>query len=302
MINIQKIQQEVNELNPLQGKKIASYLDSCDDLFFTRANKFFARYELLLAHLNKDLKYGVSCYNSMIADMVVERIEFLSTGKYSNSSFDDVNRKLYNHPDAFDHHMHGLFLAQFLWWDQYERFSFFADNLLQLKPVINNYLEIGAGHGLYIYEATEQIPANCQFDLVDISPVSLEMCKVVLGDKKVNYIYTDIFDYQPKNSYDFITIGEVLEHLEEPHKMLRKLADFLNDDGMIYVTTPANAPMIDHIYLFNDANHIRTFIDECGFEIVKEHHVFAENMEEKKAIKHKVPLMYAAFIKKKKLN
>jgi len=300
MLTINTIADEIGKINPLQGKKIAAYLQGCDGLFFERANKFFARYELLLHHLGKDLAYGVDCYNNMIADMVVERIEFLRTGRYSNSSFEDVNTRLYNHPNDFDHHMHGLFLAQFLWWDQYQRFSFFSDNLKIQKPVIKRYLEIGAGHGLYINEATEIIGEDCIFDLVDISPVSLEMCKVVLAGKKINFVLQDIYEWSPEYKYDFITIGEVVEHLEDPHSMLRKIGDFLNDDGVIYITTPANAPMIDHIYLFNDAAHIKGFIHECGYEILNENYVYAENMEEKKAIKNKVPLMYAAFIKKLK--
>jgi len=298
MLTINEIAKEISKINTLQGKKIVSYIETCDDLFFERANKFFERYELLLRHLGKDVNYGVTCYNNMIADMVVERIEFIKTGHYSNSSFEDVNTRLYNHPNDFDHHMHGLFLAQFLWWDQYQRFSFFSDNLKNQKPVIKRYLEIGAGHGLYISEAAELIGNDCIFDLVDISPVSLEMCKVVLSGKKINFVLQNIYDWTPVYKYDFITIGEVVEHLENPHSMLIKIGNFLNDDGVIYITTPANAPMIDHIYLFNDASHIQNFINECGYKIISEKYVYAENMEEQKAKKNKVPLMYAAFIKK----
>ena len=107
-----------------------------------------------------------------------------------------------------------------------------------------------------------------------------------------------IFDFDGTEKYDFITIGEVIEHVEDPKALMQKLGELLTENGTIYVTTPANAPMIDHIYLFHDAEDIRSFLKDAGFKIVEDRAVFAENMEEKKAIKHKVPLMYAAFIQK----
>ena len=285
--------------NPLQAKKFEAFLKDCDTVYFERANRFFSQYEKLLSHLGKDFSYSIECYNQMMAEMLYERINFLETGNYSNSSFDDVRIKLYENPTAFEHHMHGLAIAQFVWLDQYQRFSFFAENLLRYKNNTANYLEVGGGHGLYLSEALRQFDGKTAFDLIDISPTSIEMSKVALDTDRVNYILGNIEDGANGKSYDFITIGEVIEHLEEPRKVLINLREILADDGVIFITTPANAPMIDHIYLFRNADEIRALLADSGFIIEQEHSVYAENMEKNKAIKHKVPLMYAAFIRKK---
>ncbi len=288
----------LEKTNAIQAKKFKTFLDTCDDLYRKRANLFFSQYERLLNHLGKDFSYSVDCYNRMNTDMLYERIQFLDTGKYSNQSFEDVKNKIYLSPDAFEHHMHGLAIAQFVWWDQYQRFSFFADNLHKYVDRTGRYLEVGGGHGLYISEALRHFNNDTTFDLVDISPTSIEMSKVALNTNRVNYILKDIFDFDGKEKFDFITIGEVIEHVEDPKALMQKLGELLNDNGTIYVTTPANAPMIDHIYLFHDAEDIRSFLQNAGFKIVDERAVFAENMEYKKAVKYKVPLMYAAFIQK----
>jgi 2-polyprenyl-3-methyl-5-hydroxy-6-metoxy-1,4-benzoquinol methylase len=288
----------LRQTNPVQAKKFDAFFKNCDELYHERANRFFEQYEKLLSHLGKNFEYSIDCYNQMNSEMLVERINFLQTGKYSNESFDDVRKKLYENPETFDHHMHGLALAQFLWWDQYQRFSFFADNLAQYNEQTKNYLEVGGGHGLYIAEALRQFNSETKFDLVDISPTSIEMSKVAVGTGKVNFTLADMYTYHSKVKYDFITIGEVIEHLEDPKSMMIKLRNLLTENGVIYITTPANAPMIDHIYLFNSGDEIRSFLSDCGLAIIEERALFAENMEEKKAIKNKVPLMFAAFIQK----
>ncbi len=282
--------------NPVQAKKFNPFLQGCDSVYFERANLFFSQYEKVIKHLGKDFSYSVDCYNQMLAEMLYERINFLESGKYSNSSFDDVRIKLYENPAAFEHHMHGLALAQFVWWDQYKRFSFFADNLKRFKTGTNSYLEVGGGHGLYLSEALRQFDETVSFDLVDISPTSIEMSQVALETNRVNYILGDIELQSHDKKYNFITIGEVIEHLENPERALLGLRKILSPNGVIFVTTPANAPMIDHIYLFRNADEIRSLILKCGFKIDDECAVFAENIKEERAIKLKIPLMYAAFI------
>ena len=56
--------------------------------------------------------------------------------------------------------------------------------------------------------------------------------------------------------------------------------------------------MIDHIYLFHNETEIRGMLNQAGFEIIEERIVISEKVTEKQAAKFKVPVMYAAFIKK----
>jgi 2-polyprenyl-3-methyl-5-hydroxy-6-metoxy-1,4-benzoquinol methylase len=112
----------------------------------------------------------------------------------------------------------------------------------------------------------------------------------------IRYLLMDIFDLDETHPYDFITIGEVIEHLEDPLAMLRKVHRLLRPGGAAFISTPVNAPTLDHIYLFHNVDEIRDLIAEAGLQIRDETSCYAENMPARKAEKLKVANMYAVFV------
>jgi SAM-dependent methyltransferase len=291
---------KIQNKNPGHFSKLEANLADLDAGYTIAANAFFDKYFSYLNKNNIELDFGIDCYLHMISDMLEERLKFIREGSYSNSSFDDVEKRIYGNPEIMTYHMHGLVLAQFLWFDQYERLVFFSKNLKKHHNNIQKYLEIGGGHGLYINEAIAVIPETPQFDLVDISQSSLDLARGIVNNDRINYYLKNIFDFSDDEKYDFITMGEVLEHVEDPLSLLQKIANLLSEDGVCYITTPINAPMIDHIYLFNNEDEIRDLFRQANFEIMEERIVISEKITEKQAAKRKVPVMYAAFIKKTK--
>ena len=300
--SLEQILNKIESQNPVHFLKLKTNLADLDTDFTIAANNFFDQYFSYLNRNNIEIDFGINCYLHMISDMLEERIKFIREGSYSNTSFDDVEKRIYGNPEIMTYHMHGLVLAQFLWFDQYERFLFFSENLKTYQSKIQKYLEIGGGHGLYINEAIAVIPETKQFDLVDISQSSLDLAKGIVNNDRINYYLKNIFDFSEDEKYDFITIGEVLEHVEDPLSLLEKIGELLSQNGVCYITTPINAPMIDHIYLFKDDEEIRELLKKANFEIIKEKIVISEKITEKQASKRKVPIMYAAFIKKIKLS
>ena len=295
---LQVILDKIKVKNLKHYEKLVAHLDGYGDSYETLANSFFNKYNQYLENNQKTIDFGIDCYLKMIDDMLEQRFKFIREGKYANSSFDDVEKRIYGNPEIMTYHMHGLVLAQFLWFDQYERILFFIQNIGKFAKNGKKYLEIGGGHGLYMNEAVNLLIDIEKFDLVDISESSLELAKGIIDSKKVNYFLKNIFDFREDETYDFITMGEVLEHVEEPLSLLNKINQLLNVDGVCYITTPINAPMIDHIYLFHNENEIREMLNEAGFTIIEERIVISEKITEKQAAKFKVPVMYAAFIKK----
>lgn len=286
--------------SPAHAKKIRLNTNYLNEKYVIRANDFYRRYESYLCRENTDLDFSIDCYLRMLEDMANERINFLRQGKYSSGSFQEVEKCIYTNPDIMCYHIHGLVLAQFLWFDQYERYSFFADKLAGYAKSAKNYLEIGGGHGLYCYTAIKRLPARVRFEVVDISDYSIHISKGIINEPKVNFITKNVLEYASNSTYDFITIGEVLEHLEDPLILLNKLSELISEDGISYVSTPVNSPMIDHIYLFNEVQEIREMIDLAGFEIIEEKVVISEHVSQQYADKFKVPIMFAAFIKQKR--
>lgn len=297
MNRVELLINKIEEKDPKHAAKLRKNLGSYGDDYFQLSNRFFKQYENYLSSIDLNYDFGIECYLKMSKDMLEERIEFIKTGNYSNQSFEEVEKSVYANPEVMTYHMHGLVLGQFLWFEQYERIRFFRENLPNYFSG-TKYLEIGGGHGLYINEALQLLPAETEFDLVDISESSLKLAKGILNNNEINYYLKNIFDFDESNYYDFITIGEVIEHVEDPLQLLAKLNNHLNNKGMAYITTPINSPMIDHIYLFNNEDEIRELLREAGFEVVKEKIVISEKMKPEMATKFKVPVMYAAFVKK----
>src|SRR5207247_2892653 len=147
-------------------------------------------------------------------------------------------------------------------------FEYITETLPAYKSQIKNYLEIGAGHGLYLSKALEILDKETNFSVVDISHTSIELAKNFIDDSRVTYNLANIFDFKIDSLFDFITMGEVLEHVEDPLKLLSKLNDLLTPEGIAFITTPTNAPAIDHIYLFKNVEEIRTIIKLAGFDII----------------------------------
>ncbi len=298
---LEYIVERISSENPLHCKKIKKNIKKFDELYFERANLFLKKYELLLLSENKSIDYAIDCYLQMLADVNFESVRFQETGEYSSKSFEDVNMRVYNNPEVMEYYMHGLLMSQFLWKHHYDILLWFNQIISKNRDIVNNYLEVGGGHGLYISEATEIIGNHANYDLVDISKSSLDIAKKMISNENVNAILTDVFEFFPTKKYDFITMGEVLEHVEEPVKLLQKLQSLLSENGKLTITTPTNAPAIDHIYLFKNADEIRKVISDAGFDIEEEFCVYSEDVSPEIAERLNISMMYAAVLVKKKV-
>jgi 2-polyprenyl-3-methyl-5-hydroxy-6-metoxy-1,4-benzoquinol methylase len=295
---LQEIILKIEKINPMHGKKLKKNSRQSDPDYTRIAADFLDKYKRYLKSIGKDFDYAVECYLKVVSDMVYEQVRFMETGEYSNKSFKDVYRRVYNNPEVMLYHMHGLLLSQILWQQHYKTLSFFTETLPQFKDTIKSYLEIGGGHGFFISEALQILNKDASFALVDISQSSLDIAKKFIESSKVNYVLQDIFSFKSEQKYDFIAMGEILEHVEQPLALLNIANSLLSNNGIIFITVPANAPAIDHIYLFKNDGEIREIINSAGFEVLREIYAFAEDIPQEKAEKFKVPMMYGAFLKK----
>jgi len=292
-----EILDRIEAANPKHAHKLRAQVGAMDGVFHARAEEFFRRYERFIASQGKTLDFGVGCYLKLCASMMKERILFLRAGRYSSSSFDEVSRRVYSHPETMQHHMHGLVFAQFFWPEQYRRFSFFCENLPRYGESVRRYLEVGGGHALYITEACRLLGGETEFDLVDISPHSMALARGIAREPRIRCHLMNIFDFLPGAQYDWITMGEVIEHVEQPLELLRKARSLLAPSGRAYITAPANAPTLDHIYLFREEEEIRGMLRDAGFAVEREVLMYSEDLPVEQARARKVALMYGAVVK-----
>ena len=298
MTRLNRIIEYIDERNPVHTRKLKKTLLALGEDYEQRAEAFLTKYEGLLSEAGKDLNYAVDCYLRFLADITMETMQFRATGRYSATSFAEVNRRVYENPEVMEYHLHALLLSQFLWKHHYEMFCFFSGEIATRSSAIENYLEIGGGHGLQVSEALRLLGPGTTFALVDISPTSLDLARRLVSSSRVEFILSDIFEYHPVAKFDFITMGEVLEHVEDPAALLRRVSDLLAENGTLFITTPTNAPTIDHIYLFRNAAEIRRLIRDSGLTITSEFSRYAENVSPEFAEAHKITLHYGASLKK----
>ena len=290
--------EEMEKRNPVHYRQINKIILNFDSEWREFTNTYLIKFEEYLKEKNRDFIYGIESYLKVVNDTMMEQYDFMKRGEYSCKSFKDAYEKVYSNSEVMEYYMTGLMFTQLFWKNHYETFRYFSKNIEQYLKEKSEYLEIGGGHGLFVTEVIKNIQKKGNITLVDISETSLEMAKIILKNRKINYILSDIFDIKNEAKYDFITMGEVLEHVEQPKELLKKIYSLLIKNGMFFITVPINSPAIDHIYLFKKEEEIREMIKSIGFKIEEEIVIKSENIKPELEEKLKISKMYCAFLKK----
>ena len=114
-------------------------------------------------------------------------------------------------------------------------------NLYNYSPIFNQfksltpgteYLEIGIGTGEMLAVALE---FGYHVEAVEICREDCERISQALG---VGIKWCDIIDYETEKQFDVIVMGDVLEHVLQPVKVLEKVKQMLSEDGVLWISTP----------------------------------------------------------------
>ena len=298
------IVQKVIGKSSLQKKKILKLLNSADKLYFQRAENFSSFFFIYLKKQKIKLNYAINAYLKLCSDMMISQKYFLKYKKYPVDNEKIAYENVYNNLNQMKSYMIGLAISQFLWSTHYAMYSFFIKKIIQERSKVKNYLEVGPGHGLFLTQALEKLDKKTNFEIVDISKTSIKITKSIVNliNKKklnINYKQKNVFNITKSKKFDFITMGEVLEHVAEPKKLLIKLKSLVTKNGSIFISTCVDCPSIDHIYHFKTVQEIEKMIKESGFIILDKQILPVEDKSMKIIIKNKITINYCAHIKKK---
>lgn len=165
--------------------------------------------------------------------------------------------------------MIGLSISDYIWINHIKILRYFEKNTNLFNGKL--YLEIGPVYGQYLVKAI----SLCRFQVYhayDISETSVNRSNKYLKyrgfTEKCTVKKGDFLQYNFKDKYDCIVMGEVLEHVEQPTLMLTKIYELLTHNGKAFITTVINAPAIDHISLFRDINQVLDLATNSGFKII----------------------------------
>jgi 2-polyprenyl-3-methyl-5-hydroxy-6-metoxy-1,4-benzoquinol methylase len=116
---------------------------------------------------------------------------------------------------------------------------------------------------------------------------------------QIRFIQGDINLFNENITYDFITMGEVLEHVDNPLKILRNINRILDKDGSFFMSTCVDCPAIDHIYHFKNISEIEELISKAGFKIKDKIIAYSEEMGTQMQKTYKPDISYASILMKK---
>lgn len=266
--------------NQEQAKKICSIvyeLGNCDFSLYDKAINHFISYSQEFLQL---------------------QIELERTGKYFLSSYNEAQREVYQNQTVMENrYLNGLLLSQALWINHHQILQFFIKEFCISNKESGQVIEAPVGSGIFISEfATKN--KGWTADAYDISPSSINFARKVLElTLPGNAIYLgqkNIFDLPEEKKYDRVICGELLEHLEEPEALLRKLKGIVHEKGSLFLTTAIWAAAIDHIYLFKSAEEVRKML-RSHFKIEKE--LVLNVFSGKGPDEEKTPINYACILR-----
>lgn len=288
----------IYDLNPRQRNSIQLTMDR----YFTEDDYTQLAEVVRFYQIESDIQTIAEAYNLIVVDTANETRYFLKNGTYRYSSFEETEKLVYSNKEYMSKYMIGLAISGYLWPNHIRIFHWYQEMLQKLSG--DHYLEVGPGHGRYLCEAVRRSGFK-DYDAIDVSETSVEQTRSFINahledefQRKCNVFKQNAYNYRPSKKYDFIVIAEVLEHLEDPARMLGILSKISSDAAYLYVTVPVNAPAIDHIYLFNSTEEVERMIIDAGYDIIDKLYAPGGDMELDKAIKRKNSILVGILARK----
>lgn len=117
--------------------------------------------------------------------------------------------------------------------------------LTQIKPGMKS-LDVGAGLG-----KSMTVLSNAGFDAYGFEPsvtfYEKAISKMNISPEKLKYGTIEEMEYE-ENSFDFITLGVVLEHVYSPSSSLEKAYKWLKPGGIIHIEVPSSNHLVAKIF------------------------------------------------------
>ena len=155
------------------------------------------------------------------------------------------------------------------WWNENGKFKILHQiKIHRMKYIldqINNrnikdlkILDVGCGGGL-ICEPLARLGARVTG--IDFAPNNIKAANIhsKKNNLEINYIYKDIEKSKFGQKFDIILMFEVLEHLDNWKKTIKKIKKNLNTNGMIIFST-INRNLLSKIFAINVAENILNWI------------------------------------------
>ena len=258
----------VSNLSNRFGKKWEDELETCLEVMWSDDHEGIAK--------------AAEAYARFSLEAARQQAIFERKGKYQNGSFSQANTKVYQNKSYMeDQYLPGLLLSNYLWPHHYLIMSFFKEKFLPLiaNSGLTRFVEVGVGTGIF----SRMVLTTCRSaegTAIDLSPYSLAFAErhmLAYGvENRCKLLQSDILsDETSVSEKPFVICVEVMEHLEDPTKLLLAIKKLIGPDGRGFITAALNAANLDHIYLYRDIGQIVAQLKDAGLSIYEQYSIDA---------------------------
>lgn len=159
--------------------------------------------------------------------------------------------------------------------------------LLNAKTDLLTILDAGCGDGFYALRLARRYP-RCQVTALDIDNVRIERLTAIAAGLGLENLYPaaqNLLEMTDSEVYDLIVCVDVLEHLEEDRKAVRRLTRSLKPGGTLLVHTPQRdqrryaSPMPDyriygHVREGYTPAELATLLGGAGLQLIRVRRTF----------------------------
>lgn len=234
-------------------------------------------------------------YAWLCEEQIAEELHFRREGHYRLHSFEEAYREVYANAPYMARYMNGLLMTQ-LWWSNHTAvFDYYRRQFLATNKRGYSHLEIGPGHGLFLYFAAADARSGAVHGW-DISEASIAATREALARLGVSRMpsleLVDLFK-GPTGSFDSVVFSEVLEHMEKPGEALDVIHSVMAPDGRLFLNMPINSPAPDHLFNADSPEDLEAFVVRHGFKIIGRGFFPATNQTLEKARRNKLTISCA---------
>lgn len=171
--------------------------------------------------------------------------------------------------------------------------NWYPQRMISRFGKVPSLLELGLGHG---FTARIFVESCDRYVVVEGSTVVIEQFRLMNPDFRGHIVEAYFEEYEPKELFDVIVMGFILEHVDDPYFILRSYRQFLKPGGRLYVAVPNAKSMnrrlglelglIDDIYSLNANDralgHQRQYcrdtlkdaVEQAGYQVSHEEGIY----------------------------
>lgn len=148
---------------------------------------------------------------------------------------------------------------------RFEMYSYFREMFGKYAPKGGACLEIGTGAGLDAGYMSD----SSVVDTYDVNPCSKEYLDL-LGAKENVRFHAEKYDFGKSEKYDFISMVELLEHVDDPVSYLTGARGALKPNGRAFFTFAVRMPQEDHIFHYKNISEAKAQVAEAGLRVIED--------------------------------